>query len=116
MTFCWLFAVLDQTYFNQYLRPFRAFSFFSSKIITLVAGLGRKHGVHINLNLHRAPGYCVNPPKEPLELWKEAGWGWVLWNLRGSFGLLDSGRADVTYEDFHGHKLDREMLRLLREY
>src|SRR6202171_170000 len=31
---------------------------------------GRKRGVHINLNLHRAPGYCVNPPAEPLDLWK----------------------------------------------
>src|SRR5215467_12991614 len=33
---------------------------------------GRKHRVHINLNLHRAPGYCVNPPKEPLDLWTDA--------------------------------------------
>jgi endoglucanase len=33
--------------------------------------LGRKHGVHVNLNLHRAPGYCVNPPGEPLDLWKD---------------------------------------------
>ena len=32
---------------------------------------GGKHGVHVNLNLHRAPGYCVNPPKEPLDLWKD---------------------------------------------
>ena len=32
---------------------------------------GGKHGVHVNLNLHRAPGYCVNPPKEPLNLWKD---------------------------------------------
>lgn len=44
----------------------------------------------------------------------EAGYGWSLWNLRGSFGVLDSERADVTYEDFHGHKLDRRMLELLR--
>jgi endoglucanase len=33
--------------------------------------LGRKHKVHVNLNLHRAPGYCVNPPKEPLDLWTD---------------------------------------------
>src|ERR1035438_9842083 len=32
---------------------------------------GCKHGVHVNLNLHRAPGYCVNPPKEPLDLWTD---------------------------------------------
>ncbi len=50
-----------------------------------------------------------------LGLWKEAGWGWALWNLRGSFGILDSGRTDVAYEDFHGHKLDRKLLELLRQ-
>lgn len=48
-----------------------------------------------------------------LSLWKEAGWGWAMWNLRGSFGIVDSGRADVAYEDFHGHKLDRRLLELL---
>jgi endoglucanase len=52
--------------------------------------------------------------RDSLSLWKEAGWGWALWNLRGSFGVLDSGRKDVKYEDFRGHKLDREMLQLLR--
>ena len=54
--------------------------------------------------------------RDQLELWKEAGWGWALWNLRGSFGVLDSGRADVSYEDFRGHKLDREMLTLLQQF
>jgi len=52
--------------------------------------------------------------RDCLDLWKEAGWGWALWNLRGSFGVLDSERSDVTYEDFHGHKLDKAMLELLR--
>jgi endoglucanase len=47
-------------------------------------------------------------------LWKEAGWGNALWNLRGSFGVLDSERADVKYEDYKGHKLDRKMLEILR--
>lgn len=42
--------------------------------------------------------------------------GWALWNFRGPFGLLDSGRADAVYEDFRGHKLDRRMLELLKRY
>ena len=54
--------------------------------------------------------------EDNLQLWKEAGWGWSLWNLRGSFGILDSGRKDVVYEDWHGSKLDRKMLELLRRY
>ncbi|MBP7949330.1 MAG: cellulase family glycosylhydrolase [Verrucomicrobiales bacterium] len=52
--------------------------------------------------------------RDQLALWQEAGWGWALWNLRGSFGVLDSGRSDVVCEDFHGHKLDRAMLKLLQ--
>jgi endoglucanase len=52
--------------------------------------------------------------KDQLELWAQAGFGWALWNFRGSFGVLDSQRADVKYEDFKGHKLDRKMLDLLR--
>jgi endoglucanase len=48
-----------------------------------------------------------------LDLWGQAGWGWSLWNLRGSFGVVDSGRTDVQYEDWQGHKLDRAMLELL---
>lgn len=51
-----------------------------------------------------------------LELWAEAGFGWALWNLRGAFGVVDSQRADVAYEDFHGHQLDRKLLDLLRAH
>jgi aryl-phospho-beta-D-glucosidase BglC (GH1 family) len=51
-----------------------------------------------------------------LRNWQEAGWGWSLWNFRGSFGVLDSDRADVAYEDANGHKLDRALLELLQRY
>ena len=34
--------------------------------------LGRKYGLHVCLNFHRAPGYSVNPErKEPFNLWKD---------------------------------------------
>ena len=52
--------------------------------------------------------------KDCLSIWKEARWGFSLWELRGAFGVLDSERKDVKYEDFKGHKLDNEMLELLR--
>ena len=54
--------------------------------------------------------------RDYLLLWKESGWGWGLWCFRGSFGIVDSGRTDVQYEDFKGHKLDRMMLELLQEF
>ncbi len=56
---------------------------------------------------------CLAWMADQLALWREAGWGWSMWNLRGGFGVVDSGRADVRYEDFRGHKLDRRMLELL---
>lgn len=42
--------------------------------------------------------------------------GWALWDFLGEskFGILDSERADVDYEDWHGHKLDRKMLEVLQ--
>lgn len=51
-----------------------------------------------------------------LSLWKEAGWGWALWNFRGAFGILDSGRSDVAYEEWRGCRLDRAMLKLLQQW
>jgi aryl-phospho-beta-D-glucosidase BglC (GH1 family) len=51
-----------------------------------------------------------------LQNWQQAGLGWALWNFRGSLGVLDSGRGDVQYEAFGGHKLDRQMLDLLQRY
>ena len=32
---------------------------------------GRKHRVHVNLCLHRAPGYTVAHPPEKLNLWED---------------------------------------------
>ncbi len=54
--------------------------------------------------------------RDCLTLWKEAGWGWAMWNFRGSFGILDSNRQDVKYEEYRGHKLDKEMLELVRAF
>lgn len=54
--------------------------------------------------------------EDNLRLWQEARWGWALWNFRGSFGILDSGREDVRYEDFEGHQLDRRLLDLLQRF
>ena len=54
--------------------------------------------------------------RDYLSLWKEAGWGWSMWNFRGSFGILDSNRQDITYENWRGHKLDRAMLELIKAY
>jgi len=54
--------------------------------------------------------------RDVLEILTGHGIGLAVWNFRGSFGIMDSGRRDVQYEDFHGHKLDRMLLSLLQEF
>jgi aryl-phospho-beta-D-glucosidase BglC (GH1 family) len=49
-----------------------------------------------------------------LDIFNSNGIGFALWEFKGSFGLLDSGREDVDYEDWYGHKLDRKLLALLQ--
>jgi endoglucanase len=51
-----------------------------------------------------------------LDILSAAGIGFATWNYIGDFGILDSGRADVAYEDWYGHKLDRKMLELLQKH
>jgi endoglucanase len=66
---------------------------------------------------HKTPHHVVLAWMEDmLRLWHAAGWGWALWNFRGRFGILDSARADVAYDDWRGHKLDRAMLALLQRF
>lgn len=49
-----------------------------------------------------------------LDILSTNGIGFALWEFKGSFGLIDSGREDVDYEDWYGHKLDRKLLKLLQ--
>ena len=46
----------------------------------------------------------------------EKKFGWAMWNLYGIFGIIDSERDDVVYEDFYGHKLDRKMLDIMQKH
>ena len=51
-----------------------------------------------------------------MEILAGHGIGWALWNLRGTFGILDSGRSDITYEDWYGGRLDRKLLGVLQKF
>jgi endoglucanase len=74
---------------------------------------GRQHRIHVSLNLHRAPGYCVNPPKEPSDLWTDEKaleacafhWGHLAQRYKGipnerlDFDLLNEP-ANVSEENY----------------
>ncbi len=83
--------------------------------------LQNEHGVNVHVGefgaYNKTPHDAVlGWMQDLMSQWKEAGWGWAMWNLRGGFGILDSNRDDVKYEDFKGHKLDRRMLELINNY
>jgi endoglucanase len=48
-----------------------------------------------------------------LSILKENKIGFGIWEFSGDFGVLNSRRDDVNYEEWHGQKLDRKMLNLL---
>ena len=80
-----------------------------------------KHGIGVmvgefgahNVTLHQV---VLSWIEDMLINWQKADWGWALWNFRGSFGVADSGRKDVDYEEWRGLKLDRKLLSLLQRY
>lgn len=78
-----------------------------------------------SIGIHCGEGGCYNRTPHNITLqWMEdwlhalrcANIGYALWNLRGDFGILDSDREDVEYTNYHGHKLDQKMLKLMLRY
>ncbi len=65
--------------------------------------MGHKYNMHVSLNLHRAPGYCVNAGfNEPYNLWtdeeaqKAFNFHWAMWAKR--------------YKDFSSKKISFDLL------
>ncbi len=51
--------------------------------------------------------------EDTLDILTSNGIGYAMWEFSGSFGVLNSNRKDVEYEEWYGHKLDRKLLDLL---
>ena len=51
-----------------------------------------------------------------LDLLKAHRIGFACWSLHGTFGLLDCLRDDATLVDWHGHQMDRDLLKLLQAH
>ena len=77
------------------------------------------------IGVHCGEGGCFNKTphdvflrwfRDVLDILTDHGIGYSLWNFRGSFGILDSGRKDVVYEEWKGHLLDKRLLVLLQAY
>lgn len=51
---------------------------------------------------------------DALDILTTNGIGFALWELKGDFGILNSNRPDVQYEDWYGYKLDKKLLTMLQ--
>lgn len=86
---------------------------------------GRKYGIHVSINMHRAPGYCINAPAEKYNLWTDdkmqkifsAHWKMFAQRYKGipsrelSFDLVNEPLAtDEQYE-----KVIRQAVAAIRE-
>jgi len=96
--------VVRATIARELIKPFQDLE---AKGVGVMVG---EFGCH-NQTPHR---YVLSWLNDTLAEFKKAGFGWALWNFTGSFGVCDSGRFDVAYDDWHGRKLDRGMLELLQ--
>ena len=80
--------------------------------------MAHKYGLHVSLNLHRAPGYCINAGfHEPYNLWKDEAaqkafyFHWNMWakryknvsRSRISFDLVNEPSMRDDMNDQHSH-------------
>lgn len=81
--------------------------------------------VEKGVGVHCGEGGCYSKTPHPvflawfgdiLDILTQHNIGYALWNFRGSFGIIDSGRTDIEYTDWYGHKLDSKLLALLKKY
>jgi endoglucanase len=76
--------------------------------------LGRDRRIHVSLNLHRVPGYCVSPPAEARDLWTDptaldaavVHWTHLARRYRGipssalTFDLINEPPDDITPDQY----------------
>lgn len=51
--------------------------------------------------------------EDVLSIFKDFGWGYALWNLKGAFGIVGHRRPNTRWEEVHGYLVDRDLYELL---
>jgi hypothetical protein len=98
---------LDRAWlFNRYLTPFKTLEEKGVGVMVMEFGCNNKTPHNLVLDWM----------DDCLGMFAEAGWGWALWEWKGPFGPVNSGRPDAGYAERDGMKIDRQMLDLLERY
>jgi hypothetical protein len=51
--------------------------------------------------------------RDLFDIFREANWGYSLWEFEGSFGIAGHGRPGSKYETIEGFEIDRDLLDLM---
>ena len=89
--------------FEKYLKPFQTLEEKGVGVMVMEFGC-------FNQTPHRM---VLDWMDDCLGMFADAGWGWAMWEWKGPFGPINSGRPDVDYVERNGVQLDEEMLDLL---
>jgi endoglucanase len=78
-----------------------------------------QHGIPIHFgelgcDKYTAPNVANAWFNDTLDVINSLHSGWALWNFRGPFGIVDTDRAGTDYKNWHGHKLDFTLLKILQ--
>jgi endoglucanase len=97
---------------NQYLSREKLEAFYAPWIALVKQGVG-VHCGECGCWKKTPHGVFLAWFSDVLDILSSNGIGFALWEFSGDFGILNSGRTDIEYEDWHGQKLDRKLLTLL---
>jgi endoglucanase len=105
----WKGVYVDKKWLENWMKPWFEFS---RETGTLV------HCGEIGVYAYKVPRETqLNWFNDVLSILKENKIGWALWNLRGPFGIINTGREEFHSETLpNGDRLDKELLDLLRSY
>lgn len=105
----WKGVYVDRDWLENWLKPWFEFS---KETGTLV------HCGEIGVYAFKVPRQTqLNWFNDVLSILKENKVGWALWNLRGSFGIINTGREEFHSETLpNGDRLDRELLDLVSSH
>jgi endoglucanase len=49
-------------------------------------------------------------------IYRKYRWGYVMWNFKGPFGIIEHGRTGAKFEPYHGFNVDRALFELYLEH
>ena len=105
----WKGVYVDRNWIEEWMKPWFEFSRETGTLI---------HCGELGVYAYKVPRKTqLNWYRDVLSVLKENKVGWSLWNFRGPFGIINTGREEFHSETLpNGDRLDRQLLNLISRY